>query len=286
MEQTNREAADQLFLKTRDYLLTGEEFGLVSRGPHGLLQTWPMPPDTTAYYKSDRYLSHTDRNVTFFERLYQTLKKVNLRSKARLLQKLGNMPGKLLDFGAGTGDFLSVAREAGWLVSGVEPNEEARLRARQKGVEVWPGLGELPDGQFDAITLWHVLEHVPDPEKVIAELRHRLKPSGHIIVAVPNYRSFDARFYGAHWAAYDTPRHLWHFSRPSLRALFHEGGFDLQAERPQWLDAYYVSWLSESYRKNFFAPVRAFWVACYSNLAAMHTGESSSRIFIFRKRAE
>ena len=251
----------------------------------GLLQTLPAPADTARYYQSEAYLSHTDSSKTLFEKLYQFLKSVNLRSKLRLLKKLQYPPGKLLDFGAGTGDFLAAAMKAGWEASGVEPNAAAREKARLKGVAVCSKLDELGQGTYDCISLWHVLEHLPDPERVVKELEHRLGPSGHLIVAVPNYRSYDAQCYGSYWAAYDTPRHLWHFSRASLRNLFDDCGFELQAEQPQWLDAYYVSWLSEKYRQNPLAPIRAFWVASRSNLAAMRTGESSSRIFIFKKRA-
>lgn len=285
MKQNNEAPDNTPYLTTRDFMVTGEVFELVQKGSEGLLQTRPMPADTAPYYKSEAYLSHTDSNKTLFEKLYLLLKSFNLKSKLRLLKGLQKSPGALLDFGAGTGDFLSVVKRAGWVVSGVELDQGARQRASQKGVEVWADLTELPAGKYDGISLWHVLEHLPDPGATIGELRTRLKDSGHLIIAVPNYGSLDAQIYGYHWAAYDTPRHLWHFSRASLRSLLDQCGFELLAEKPQWLDAYYVSWLSEKYRRNPLAPVRAFCVATLSNLAALFSGESSSRIYIFRKKA-
>ncbi len=284
MKQSTEEPDAPPVLNTRDFMVTGEEFALLRRSPEGLLQTWPSPADTSPYYQSEAYLSHTDGNNSLFERLYQILKATNLKSKLRLLKELERAPGKLLDFGAGTGDFLNAAKKAGWSVTGVEPNKGARDKARQKGVAVCAGIKELPEASYDCISLWHVLEHLPDPEGVIKELGSRLKSAGHFIVAVPNYKSTDARFYGAHWAAYDTPRHLWHFSRTALKALFDDWGYELHLERAQWLDAYYVSWLSEKYRKNPLAPFRAFLIATYSNLAALCTGESSSRIYIFKRK--
>ncbi len=285
MKQKRPETPKPPYLTTRDFLVTGEEFALVEKGVEGLLQTQPAPADTARYYQSEAYLSHTDGSKTLFEKLYQFLKSLNLKSKLRLLKKLQNPPGKVLDFGAGTGDFLAVAKNAGWETAGVEPNEAARERARQKGVQVCSKLDELQQGTYDCISLWHVLEHLPDPEQVVKDLDGLLRPSGHFIVAVPNYRSYDAQVYGPYWAAYDTPRHLWHFSRASLNELFDNCGFELQAEKPQWLDAYYVSWLSEKYKQNPLAPIRAFWIASRSNLSAKFTGESSSRIYIFKKKA-
>lgn len=284
MKQKTKASDSAPFLTTRDFMVTGESFELIPKGPDGLLQTQPMPADTAPYYRSEAYLSHTDGNKTLFEKLYLFLKSFNLNSKLRLLKGLQKSPGALLDFGAGTGDFLAVAKRAGWGTFGVEPNAGARQRALQKGVQVWSDLTGLPAGQYDCISLWHVLEHLPDPGATMGELRNRLKDSGHLVVAVPNYRSLDAQIYGSHWAAYDTPRHLWHFSRASLRVLSDEWGFELVSEKPQWLDAYYVSWLSEKYRRNPLAPVRAFCVATLSNLAALFSGESSSRIYIFRKK--
>lgn len=282
--QTTEAPGNPLFLTTRDYMVSGESFDLIRLGADGLLKTRPVPPDIAPYYQSEDYLSHTDGNRSLFEKLYQILKRVNLKSKIRLLKKLQKRPGRILDFGAGTGDFLLSAKMAGWDVAGIEPNKDARERANQKRVPVYAGLEEVSTGLFDCISLWHVLEHLPDPGAILQELGNRLEASGYLIIAVPNYRSLDARIYREHWAGFDTPRHLWHFSRASLRLQLSRWGFECLDEKPQWLDAYYVSWLSEKYRKNPLGPVRAFCVATLSNLVALFTGESSSRIYVFQKK--
>ncbi len=272
-------------LVTRDFMVSGEEFALLRVGGNGLLRTDPVPANLSAYYQSDAYISHTDHRKTLFEKLYQGFKVLNLAGKIKLLNRL--MPGKgsLLDFGSGTGDFLFATHRAGWKTFGVEPNVDALSRARQKGVRAEADLEALPGESFDVITLWHVLEHLPEPGNMVRRLGNRLSGHGFMIVAVPNYRSFDAKYYGSFWAAYDTPRHLWHFTKPSLEALFKEKGFELIREKAMWLDAYYVSWLSEKYRKNPIAPVRAFLIASTSNFLAIFNRESSSRVYVFRKSA-
>ena len=285
MEEAVTVAKDRpvAYLKTMDFLVSGEVFELVQVDENGLLRTLPTPKNLAAYYKSAAYISHTDRSATLFEKLYQGFKGVNLRSKIRFLKRLKSTPGRLLDFGSGTGDFLWAAQRAGWSVAGVEPNEGARFKGLKKGVRAMAGLDELPGQPFDIISLWHVLEHLPDPGEIIGSLGERLKPNGYLIIAVPNYRSFDARHYGSFWAAYDTPRHLWHFTKSSMEALLQSKGFQLAGKKPIWLDAFYISWLSEKYKRNPLAPIPAFLVACWSNILAIFSGESSSRIYVFRK---
>ena len=270
-------------LRTKDFMVSGEEFGLFEVGEKGLLRTLPLPADLSAYYRSEAYISHSDRRKTLFEKLYQGFKGLNLKSKIKLLQRLRANKGRLLDFGSGTGDFLCAAQKAGWETFGVEPDEGARSRGLQKGVRVGSNLDSVPEALFDMITLWHVLEHLPEPGYVVGELGSRLAQDGYLIIAVPNYRSFDARYYGSFWAAYDTPRHLWHFTKPSLEDLLKGQGFELIREKPMWLDAYYVSWLSEKYKRNPLGPVRAFLIGSLSNLLALFNGECSSRIYIFKK---
>jgi 2-polyprenyl-3-methyl-5-hydroxy-6-metoxy-1,4-benzoquinol methylase len=272
------------FLQTKDFMVSGEAFELVRVDDHGLLRTLPRPKNLAPYYRSEAYISHTDRRTTFFEKLYQGFKAFNLRGKIKLLKRLHSAPGKLLDFGSGTGDFLLAAQKAGWSVIGVEPDEGARSRSLKKGIRALARVEGLPEPSFDIITLWHVLEHLPDPGEIIASLGERLVNNEYLIIAVPNYKSFDARHYGSFWAAYDTPRHLWHFTAEAMEALLESKGFHLEEKRPMWLDAFYVSWLSEKYKRNPIAPIPAFLVACCSNMLAVFSGESSSRIYVFRKR--
>lgn len=280
---TGPQALSEPYLRTKDFLVSGEEFELIQANPAGLLRTCPTPSNLSEYYQSEDYISHTDHRRTLFEKLYQGVKKLNLKRKVKLLKRFSASPGTILDFGAGTGDFLLAAQNAGWTSMGVEPEAGARSRGQAKGAQVWDSLDGVPPQKFEVITLWHVLEHLPEPEDTIKALRDRLASNGHLIVAVPNYRSYDAKWYGPFWAAYDTPRHLWHFTRPAMKRLIKDLGFECVKEKPLWFDAYYVSWLSEKYRNKRFAPARAFLLASLSNMLAVFNGESSSRIYIFRK---
>ncbi len=193
---------------------------------------------------------------------------------------------ELLDIGCGTGDFLKVARENNWVVSGVEPDVNARKIANEKtgdSVQDISALLEFSDQGFDVITLWHVLEHLPKLEDHIRVFQKLLKPNGKLIIAVPNYKSYDALYYQNFWAAYDVPRHLWHFSQSGMSDLFNKFGFKLSARHPMKFDSFYVSLLSEKYKNGFMNPFMAFWVGLRSNLKAKSSMEYSSLIYCFEK---
>jgi SAM-dependent methyltransferase len=273
-------------IETKDYLVSGKTFKVVPSSRPGILQTKPAPRNLEAYYESDRYISHTDGKKDFFEGLYQLAKSWNLSRKVKMIGRLHQGVGTLLDVGAGTGDFLLSARSSGWKVSGIEPNIKARGLAATKGLNLSADLAELDNGTVDCITLWHVLEHIPEPSTLLDELYKKLDANGHLILALPNYRSFDADHYGAHWAAYDVPRHLWHFSNRGITAFLAERGFERMETRPMPLDAFYVSWLSERYRKNPLAPISAFAIGLWSNLRAIRSGEYSSLVYVFKKKAK
>lgn len=269
---------------TRDYMVSGETFRVC---PHpeieGLLFTSPAPELPEAYYESDAYLSHQDRPDTFFGQVYRLARTWNVGRKIRLISKYMPESGSLLEIGTGQGDFLRAARKKGWSVSGVEPNEGAAGRAREKGLEIYSSLEEVTTGPLDCIALWHVLEHIRDLSGTIERIRDDLRPGGYLILAVPNYRSLDSQYYNSYWAGYDVPRHLWHFSKPSVHALFKKYGFECIHTRGMWLDAFYVSWLSEKYRKNTWAPLSGFLMGLRSNIVACFSREHSSVIYILRK---
>jgi SAM-dependent methyltransferase len=273
------------YLKTRDFLVSGKEFELVWNEEFRCLQTSPVPGDLEAYYQSPDYISHSDRNETFFEKIYQRAKRFNLKRKLRIIEKYHNGEGVLMDVGAGTGDFLRHAQANGWEAYGVEPNDEARERAHQKGVSVYKSLASQTEPAYDVITLWHVFEHLEDLEGSIEEISGALNPGGCLVIAVPNYKSLDARFYKQYWAAFDVPRHLWHFSRDSIKHLFTPRGYELLTVKPLWLDAFYISWLSETYRKRKLAPIPGFAIGLISNLYGLFSGEYSSHVYILRRRA-
>ncbi len=280
----NTEKTTNLFLECKDHTVSGESFELRMDKEYDMLITFPKPNENelSKYYDSDDYISHTDSKRTVFEKMYHLVKSYSLNKKVKLISKLNKGEGQLLDIGAGTGDFLAVAQKKGWNVTGVEPNEYAKKLAEQKGVLLEQETQKLKSKTFDIITMWHVLEHVPDLQDQIKELRRLLKPGGYIIIAVPNFKSYDASYYKSFWAAYDVPRHLWHFSKESIHKLFANQNLNLQKILPMKFDSYYVSLLSEKYKNgkmNFF---KAFLIGCYSNLKGRTTNEFSSHIYIIK----
>lgn len=276
----------QINLWLKDEFLTKKDFHICECLNCGLLYTMPRPSKEKigAYYKSDEYYSHQENKKGFVPRLYEAIKKINLKHKFRLASR--DLPvGKLLDIGCGVGDFLHVAENRGWQCTGVEPSEEAREIARQriKGDLLYSeDLEQLPDQSFDLITMWHVLEHVDDLKWQVAQLQRLIKPNGRIVIAVPNYRSYDGRFYNAYWAAYDVPRHLNHFNRTVLTKMFKTSGLSLVCMDKLVWDAYYISFMSEQYKHHFMPLVRGVFRGLVSNAKARRSGEWSSLVYVFR----
>ena len=273
-----------IHLSVKDYLVSGEIFDLVYNIELDLLSTSPMPStaDLAKYYESKDYISHTDGKNSLISLLYQWVKKWSLSKKTELITKRNGAIGDLLDVGAGTGDFLNVAKEKGWKVEGMEPNSNASKLASEKGIDLKPTLSHFEGRQFDVVTLWHVLEHVPNLEETITQLSKLIKPDGVLVVAVPNYKSYDANHYGKFWAAYDVPRHLWHFSKKSIERIFGEN-FKLEATKPMLFDSFYVSLLSEKYKGGSTFSMKAILIGLLSNLKALRSKEYSSHIYCFRK---
>lgn len=274
-----------MYLKVKDYLVSGEEFMLAENEFGDLLQTIPVPEieKLPEYYKSENYISHTDTKKSFTEKVYHFVKGIAIKQKVSFIKSLNKSAGKLLDIGSGTGDFLVAAKVKNWEVFGVEPNQDARVLSEQKGLKVSNELKEIAETNFDVITLWHVLEHVPDLENYIQEIAARLKPTGTLIVAVPNFKSKDAKHYKEFWAAYDVPRHLWHFSKPAIQRLFSKHNFQLIKTKPMWFDAFYVSLLSEKHKTGKSNWFRAIFIGALSNLATLATKECSSHIYVLKK---
>nr|WP_298996136.1 class I SAM-dependent methyltransferase [uncultured Allomuricauda sp.] len=273
----------KLYLKTKDYSFSNEEFDLIWDESKDMLFTKPIPDNLDAFYQGDNYISHTDSKKSVVDGLYQAIKAKNIKNKIQLIENQGYKLKKLLDIGAGTGDFLVFANQQGFTVSGVEPNEKARGRAQQKGIKLTEDLSELSDSSFDVITLWHVLEHLPDLNHQIKTISNLLDDSGILVIAVPNFRSWDAKHFGKYWAAYDVPRHLWHFSQSSIRVLFKEHGMKVKTIKPMRFDAFYVSLLSEKYKGNRFYLFSAFFKGLWSNIHAIFTNEYSSMIYVLEK---
>jgi 2-polyprenyl-3-methyl-5-hydroxy-6-metoxy-1,4-benzoquinol methylase len=277
-----------VFISVKDYSVSGEVFELVKNETFGFLETIPQPDleKLPEYYKSDDYISHTDSKRNLFERTYHIIKKMALRRKLSLINSFSKQKGTLLDVGCGTGDFLEFSKQKGWRVVGIEPNDEARAIANKKtnnSVYKTNHLLNLENHSFDIITLWHVLEHLPNLEEHIAEFKRLLKPNGTLIIAVPNYKSYDAKIYKTYWAAFDVPRHLWHFSKESIKILMETFKMNVVKMYPMQFDAFYVSLLSEKYSTGRMTIFRPFFIGLLSNLKAIWSKEYSSIIYCVKK---
>jgi 2-polyprenyl-3-methyl-5-hydroxy-6-metoxy-1,4-benzoquinol methylase len=246
------------------------------------------PPDKmeiAKYYQSENYISHSDTSKGFINNLYHKVRKRTLVTKKNLVEKTTKKSaGSILDVGCGTGAFLHTMKTAGWQVTGLEPDSAARQKASELH-NIQPENSQvffsLPVQSFDAITMWHVLEHVHDLHPYLDQLRKLIIPSGKIFIAVPNYTSYDAKYYREFWAAYDVPRHLYHFSPTSMKKLFASHGLKLIQTRPMWYDSIYVSMLSEKYENGQPNAIRAAMVGGLSNIKALAKREKcSSLIYI------
>jgi SAM-dependent methyltransferase len=271
-------------LTVKDHLVSNEEFTLVYDGKNKMLVTKPHPEGSKLiqYYESDQYISHTDSKKGVVSFLYHLVKNIALKNKLNLISSLKKNAQSILDIGAGTGDFLNFVSPVFTTVIGVEPNQKARELARQKGVLLEENLKDIKEKSFDVITMWHVLEHMPNLEETIQKIETLLKPNGILLVAVPNFNSFDAAYYKDYWAAFDVPRHLWHFSKTSMNNFF-SSKLLLQKIRPMIFDSFYVSILSEKNKSGKLNLFKAFLVGLRSNISAWSTKEYSSLIYCYKK---
>lgn len=274
------------FLTVKDYSVSKETFDLYHDETLDMLITSPQPSleNLGKYYESEDYISHTDNKRSLFEKLYHFIKSIALKNKLNLINSLQSNKGRILDIGAGTGEFLSVAKNDGWQTIGVEPSDKAKAIAKNKGVSFVEQTSELENHSFDVISMWHVLEHVPDLDKQIKELKRLLKPTGTLIIAVPNFKSFDAKHYGKFWAAYDVPIHFWHFSKTAIKLLFEKEEMKLEKVLPMKFDSFYVSLLSEKYKSGKMNFIKAFFIGLQSNWKASKHFEYSSHIYILKNK--
>lgn len=274
------------FLACKDYTVSGETFMLKRCHDCTLIFTDPRP-DAVAiwpYYKSDTYVSHSDEAAPgLINRIYREVRKITLGNKAGLVAKYARGK-KLVDIGAGTGAFAAHMQQFGWEVLAIEPDEEARKLAAARGLKTGDeaDLSELTE--VNVITMWHVLEHVHQLQDRVATLRRMLATGGIAVIAVPNPESDDARRYGPYWAAYDVPRHLYHFTPKSMRQLFEKQGFKSVSTHWMPFDPFYIALLSEQYKAGKPRLIQGAWFGFVSWLNSLLTKDScSSQIYIFRK---
>ncbi|NJN41456.1 MAG: class I SAM-dependent methyltransferase [Flammeovirgaceae bacterium] len=222
-------------------------FHISSCGVCGFLVTRPQPAqdEIMSFYPDADYISHSSTAVTLTDYLFKIARAFTLRWKQTIISA-HSQKGTLLDVGCGTGDFLFACKKSGWQITGVEPSMKAQKLAAQKTAShIHTKLEEVSGHEFNVITLWHVLEHLHDPNGTIQKLKTLLAQNGILVIALPNYESFDANKYNAYWAGFDVPRHLWHFSSSNFNKLAKNNGLNVVTTIPMKLDSYYVSLLSE-----------------------------------------
>ncbi len=278
------------FLTTTDFFVSGEQFEIMHCNGCGMKITSNAKDEEHIgkYYQSEEYISHSNTGKGFVNGVYHLVRKYMLGRKRNLVhESTGKNKGHLLDIGAGTGFFLKEMKTKGWQITGTEKSADARKFAEEKFyLKLNPAedLFSFNDHSFDVITLWHVLEHIHKLNDNMDAFFRLLKPGGKLIIAVPNYTSFDAKEYMNYWAAWDVPRHLWHFAPKNLRQLGEKHGFSVQNMYNMPFDSFYVSMLSERYKKSSFPLFRGLITGKISWLISLtRKGRASSVIYVLEK---
>lgn len=281
-----------------DNFVSKETYQVVKCPTCGFLCTQDVPDAAHigSYYQSDEYISHSDTKKGVMNSLYHYARQFMLTQKAQLVERTQKPDSdkRLLEVGSGTGYFAHTMDIRGWRVTGVEPSDSGRQQAKElfqldlRPTDILDNRSstEYPKANsFDAIALWHVLEHIPNLNERMEQFHEWLQPDGRLVLAVPNHASFDAQHYGADWAAYDTPRHLWHFDAQTMEQLAKKHGFVMESMHPMPLDAFYVSMLTEQHKGNTLSAIRGLFTGCVAALSLLFgkTTESSSLIYVLKK---
>ena len=272
-------------MEVGDHFLTKESFRLLQCNHCALLRTDPMPSkaEIGRYYKSEEYLSHGDQKKGLFASLYRQVKGYNLGLKSRLLNRL-HPHASFLDYGCGTADLMAHCEALGMNVRGAEPSEDAIQHAVKSVADriVGPEDELNSDRKYDIISMWHVLEHIHEPRAILERIKLKMNHRGHLVIALPNHDSLDARHYGSMWAAWDIPRHLWHYTPDQIILMCESLGFEHKSSHPMWFDAFYVSLLSERYKGG--SPLAGLFWAALSNFNAIFAKKRkcSSQVYVFR----
>jgi SAM-dependent methyltransferase len=274
-----------------DFYASGDSFELFSCEDCNFTFTQDFPSGSAMdrYYESSEYIPHSDTRKGIVNVVYHLVRKYMLGKKARLVMKEARLSsGKLLDIGTGTGYFPSIMARKGWETEAIEKDACARTFAKEKfNLDVKPeeALSAFEPDTFNVITLWHVMEHLEKLNETWGRLYELLTDKGVLIVAVPNHASYDAEKYGADWAAYDVPRHLWHFTSGTMQQFGSKHGFILAERYPMSFDAFYISMLSEKNMKKPFSFLRGTYTGLLTWFRALTRKEkSSSMIYVFRKK--
>jgi 2-polyprenyl-3-methyl-5-hydroxy-6-metoxy-1,4-benzoquinol methylase len=276
--------------RVKDYTVSNQDFLILECNVCTLRFTQNIPDEHAiqVYYKSENYISHTNTEKGLINRLYHIIRKRTLAGKKKLIRNMtGLSKGAILDLGCGIGSFVNEMKQAGWEATGLEPDADARKMAKELYFLDIGDAGhfyQLQAESFDAITLWHVLEHIHDLNVYIRQLKDLLTPKGKLFVAVPNYTSFDAKKYKEYWAAYDVPRHLYHFSPASMKMLMEKHDLKIEKHKPMWYDSFYISLLSSRYKNGNANFIGACFNGMVSDLNTMfNTSKCSSVIYVISK---
>lgn len=279
------------FLICTDFFVSEEEFSIKRCHKCGLKITENIEDEENIgrYYQSEKYISHSNTTTGFVNSVYHAVRRYMLGSKRRLIEKVTSLKaGRILDVGTGTGFFLNEMKENGWQVTGTEKNSEARDFAQKEfGLNNLPSeeLFALDENSFDVITLWHVLEHIHQLSENMKAFNRLLNNKGKLIIAVPNSDSYDAKHYKSYWAAYDVPRHIWHFTPKQMKLLGEKHGFALKSLHSMPFDSFYVSMLSEKYKKSKFGLLKGMFYGKISWLNSVFSpAKCSSVIYVFEKK--
>ena len=275
-------------LEAKDYLVSRETFKINECHNCTLRFTNPRPDDAVlgSYYNSVEYISHTNEGNSLVNKLYKLARFFTLRGKEKRIRK-NTAAKELLDIGCGTGHFLAHCKSKGWQVTGIEPDPTARSIAREElKLDVLEKLKEIYGKSYDRITLWHVLEHLPNLKEDLSTIFELLKDDGKLFIAVPNYLAYEAKVFQEHWAAYDVPRHLYHFTPEAMNRLVTKYGLKIDQVYPMRLDSFYISLLSNKQQYNRNNLVKSFITGLLSNIYAINSGNYSSLIYQISKQSE
>ena len=270
--------------KAKDHLVSGEYFDIIWNESRTIAKTnIENIKDISLYYNSSKYDSFKNTAKGTLDIIYFLIQKIMFRYKLFLIRVYlkGN---RILDYGAGSGKFAAYLSKKNFNTSVVEPYNKEIKNQSLLNINVFEKITDIPKSDYyDGITLWHVLEHLPNPEHLLSKIHNLLEKNGVLMIAVPNINSLDARYYKSYWAALDVPRHIWHYTIKGILSLVELNGFKLEKKYPLFFDAFYVSYISETHKNSWFSMIRGFFFALLSNFSALFNKEFSSMIFVFKK---
>ena len=267
-------------IETKDYLVTHDTF-LVEEKEKGISFTKPVVNDEKIekYYNTIDYLSHSN-NKTLMSFLFDFFSKIMAKKKTSFMLRLG-VVNTYLDYGCGIGKLVNSMKKKGVASYGYDTSSLAVAACNNKSLKASSNIDDLPN-QFDLISFWHSLEHVSDYTKVLKKTKQILSKNGNVVVALPNYDSFDAKFYSKFWAAYDAPRHRVHFTKKGFVKAAKQLGFDVVKIKPLFLDSFYISMMSEKYKQSFFYFLKGFFIGALSNIFFFFSKQASSHVFVLK----